>query len=115
MPLTIFCVLVVCGLWEISRIQVEHCLAGVLGTISLIAIQIWSTLWWLMGFFLIHLIKVVAVFGSLFGLTAAAALIIDTISLATTHVSALQLLLTVLYSWQIQAVDALWRLFRGRK
>ncbi|KAF3656655.1 putative protein phosphatase 2C 55-like [Capsicum annuum] len=90
-------------------------LAGVLGTISLIAIQIWSTLWWLLGFFLIHLIKVVAVFGSLFGLTAAAALIIDTISLATTHVSALQWLLTLLYSWQIQAVDALWRLFRGRK
>ncbi|XP_060183870.1 uncharacterized protein LOC132613705 isoform X2 [Lycium barbarum] len=90
-------------------------LAGVLGTISLIAIQIWSTLWWLLGFFLIHLIKVVAVFGSLFGLTAAAALIIDTISLATTHVSILQWLLTLLYSWQIQAVDALWRLFRGRK
>ncbi|XP_009804356.1 phosphatidylinositol N-acetylglucosaminyltransferase subunit GPI1 isoform X1 [Nicotiana sylvestris] len=90
-------------------------LAGVLGTISLIAIQIWSTIWWLLGLFLIHLIKVVAVFGSLFGLTAAAALIIDTISLATTHVSTLQWLLTLLYSWQIQAVDALWRLFRGRK
>ncbi|CAN4106626.1 unnamed protein product [Withania somnifera] len=103
-------------LWSRARAACLNTeLAGVFGTISLIATQIWSTLWWLLGFFLIHLIKVVAVFGSLFGLTAAAALTIDTISLATTHVSALQWLLTLLYSWQIQAVDALWRLFRGRK
>ncbi|KAL3819741.1 hypothetical protein ACJIZ3_005646 [Penstemon smallii] len=90
-------------------------LAGVLGMISLTAIQIWSTLWAYMGFLLIHFTKGLALSGILFGLTAAAALVIDTISLVTMHILTLHLFLSLLYSTQIQAVAALWRLFRGRK
>nr|GMC64932.1 phosphatidylinositol N-acetylglucosaminyltransferase subunit GPI1 isoform X1 [Ipomoea batatas] len=90
-------------------------LAGLLGMVSLNAIQIWSTLWLFLNFFLAYLMKMIAVSGSLFGLTTAAALTIDIISLATMHLSALHWLLSLIYSWQIQAISALWRLFRGRK
>ncbi|CAA2998474.1 Phosphatidylinositol N-acetylglucosaminyltransferase subunit Q [Olea europaea subsp. europaea] len=90
-------------------------LAGILGMISLNAIQIWSTLWFFMGFIFIHFIKGLAICGIFFGLTVAAALIIDVISLVTTHVLALHSFLSLIYSQQIQAIAALWRLFRGRK
>ncbi|XP_059656257.1 uncharacterized protein LOC132303147 isoform X1 [Cornus florida] len=90
-------------------------LAGVLGMISLNAIQIWSTLWFFVGLLSIYFIKGLAVSGILFGLTTPAALIIDIISLATLHVSALHWSISLLYSKQIQAIAALWRLFRGRK
>nr|GMD22106.1 phosphatidylinositol N-acetylglucosaminyltransferase subunit GPI1 isoform X1 [Ipomoea batatas] len=90
-------------------------LAGLLGMVSLNAIQIWSTLWLFLNFLLAYLMKMIAVSGSLFGLTTAAALTIDIISLATMHLSALHWLLSLIYSWQIQAISALWRLFRGRK
>lgn len=87
-------------------------LAGVLGMISLNAIQIWSTLWVFVGFLFVYFIKGLALCGIIFGLTSAAALIIDIISLVTMHVLALHLFLSLLYSTQIQAVAALWRLFR---
>ncbi|CAK7342708.1 unnamed protein product [Dovyalis caffra] len=90
-------------------------LAEMLGVISLNAIQIWSTLWILIGFLFIYFIKGLAVLGIVFGATIPAALIIDTISLATLHVSTLHWAISLLYSRQIQALAALWRLFRGRK
>lgn len=87
-------------------------LAGVLGMISLNAIQIWSTLWALMGFLFINLFKGLALCGILFGSTCAAALVVDIISLLTNHILILHLFLSLLYSTQIQALSALWRLFR---
>ncbi|KAL0428506.1 UNVERIFIED_CONTAM: Phosphatidylinositol N-acetylglucosaminyltransferase subunit Q [Sesamum latifolium] len=90
-------------------------LAGVLGMISLNAIQIWSTLWVFMGSLSVHFTKALALCGMIFGLTSAAALVVDIISLLAMHVLTLHLFLSLLYSTQIQAVAALWRLFRGRK
>lgn len=90
-------------------------LAGVLGMISLNAIQIWSTLSGFVGFLFIYIIKGLAISGILFGMTIPAALIIDIFLLATLHVSSLHWLLSLIYSTQIQALAALWRLFRGRK
>ena len=87
-------------------------LAGVLGMISLNAIQIWSTLWIFIGFLFIYFIKGLALLGILFGATIPAALIIDMVSIATLHVSTLHWAISLLYSWQIQALAALWRLFR---
>ncbi|XP_028761464.1 N-acetylglucosaminyl-phosphatidylinositol biosynthetic protein gpi1 isoform X2 [Neltuma alba] len=90
-------------------------LAGVLGMVSLNAIQIWSTLWIFVGFVLNYIVQGLAIIGILCGFTLPAALIIDMIVLATSHVSTLYWLISLLYSSQIQAVTALWRLFRGRK
>ncbi|CAL5423145.1 unnamed protein product [Camellia sinensis] len=90
-------------------------LARVLGMISLNAIQIWSTLWFFVGSLFIHFVEVLAISAVVFGLTTPAALIIDMILLATLHVSTLHWLISHLYSHQIQAITALWRLFRGRK
>ncbi|PIN05511.1 N-acetylglucosaminyltransferase complex, subunit PIG-Q/GPI1 [Handroanthus impetiginosus] len=90
-------------------------LAGVLGMTSLNAIQIWSTLWAVMGFLFIRFAKGLALCGIIFGLTSAAALIADIISLLTMHILTLHLFLSLLYSTQLQALAALWRLFRGRK
>ncbi|KAM5578003.1 N-acetylglucosaminyl-phosphatidylinositol biosynthetic protein gpi1 [Rosa sericea] len=90
-------------------------LAGVLGMISLTAIQIWSTIWIFLGFHFLYVIRGLAISGIIFGLTIPAALIIDLIALVTLHVSTLHWLISLLYSTQIQALAALWRLFRGRK
>ncbi|XP_015581438.1 phosphatidylinositol N-acetylglucosaminyltransferase subunit GPI1 isoform X1 [Ricinus communis] len=90
-------------------------LAGVLGMISLNAIQIWSTLWIFIGFLAIYFIKGLAVLGILFGATIPAAMIMDIVALATFHVTTLHRAMSLLYSRQIQALAALWRLFRGRK
>ncbi|KAM7270379.1 hypothetical protein ACFE04_029593 [Oxalis oulophora] len=90
-------------------------LASVLGMISLTAIQIWSTLWSFLGFLFCYLIKGLALLGIVFGATVPAALIIDIICVATLHVSIVRLLISILYSQQIQALAFLWRLFRGRK
>lgn len=87
-------------------------LAGVLGKMSLDVIQIWSTLWSFVDFIFIPLSKMIALSGILFGLSTAAALIIDMISHLTKHVFILQWLLSVIYSQQIQALAALWRFFR---
>lgn len=90
-------------------------LAGVLGMISLNAIQIWSTIWTFVGSLIIHFIRALALLGIFFGVTIPAALFIDIMTLVTLHVSALHWLIALLYSQQIQALAALWRLFRGRK
>ncbi|KAF5753657.1 putative phosphatidylinositol N-acetylglucosaminyltransferase [Helianthus annuus] len=90
-------------------------LAGVLGTFSLNTIQIWSTLWGSMRFIFIFIVKGLAVSGVLFGFTTPASLTVDLITVSTTHVSTLHWLISILYSRQIQATTALWRLFRGQK
>ncbi|XP_050379635.1 N-acetylglucosaminyl-phosphatidylinositol biosynthetic protein gpi1 [Argentina anserina] len=90
-------------------------LAGVLGMVSLTAIQIWTTIWIALGFHFLYVIRGLAISGIIFGLTVPAALIIDFIALVTLHVSTLHWLISLLYSTQIQALAALWRLFRGRK
>ncbi|CAL1383209.1 unnamed protein product [Linum trigynum] len=90
-------------------------LAGILGMVSLNAIQIWSTLWVFIGFLIIYFIKGLALLGILFGLTIPAALAIDIVGLATAHVSVLHSGVSILYSSQIEALGAIWRLFRGRK
>ncbi|TXG55787.1 hypothetical protein EZV62_017100 [Acer yangbiense] len=90
-------------------------LAEVLGMISLNAIQIWSTLWIIVGSLSIYLVKGLAIFGILFGITVPAALVIDMIAIVTLHISTLHWMISLVYSQQIQALAALWRLFRGRK
>ncbi|KAL5230455.1 hypothetical protein ABZP36_029231 [Zizania latifolia] len=90
-------------------------LAELLGMISLNAIQIYSTLWFIVGGFLRHIIWGLAFSGILFGLTVPVSLFIDVIQLATLHVTLLQWLISLIYSRQIQTVTSLWRLFRGRK
>ncbi|KAM3690971.1 hypothetical protein ACB094_09G160500 [Castanea mollissima] len=90
-------------------------LAGVLGMVSLNAIQIWSTLSVFLGFLSIYIIKGLAISGILFGMTVPAALIIDFFLLATLHISTLHWLVSLVYSTQTQALADLWRLFSGRK
>ncbi|KAK1552197.1 hypothetical protein Q3G72_012226 [Acer saccharum] len=90
-------------------------LAEVLGMISLNAIQIWSTLWIIVGSLSIYLVKGLAILGILFGITVPAALVIDMIAIVTLHISTLHWMISLVYSQQIQALAALWRLFRGRK
>ncbi|XVF29219.1 hypothetical protein REPUB_Repub15cG0101900 [Reevesia pubescens] len=90
-------------------------LAGVLGMISLNTIQIWSTLWIFVGSLFIYFIKGLAILAILFGVTIPAALVIDMIMIATLHVSTLHWLISILYSRQLHALAALWRLFRGQK
>lgn len=90
-------------------------LAGVLGMVSLNAIQIWSTLSVILGFLSIYIIKGLAISGILFGMTIPAALIIDIFLLATLHISTLHWLVSLVYSTQTQALADLWRLFSGRK
>ncbi|KAL2923428.1 Phosphatidylinositol N-acetylglucosaminyltransferase subunit Q [Bienertia sinuspersici] len=90
-------------------------LAGVFGIISLNAIQIWSTLWFSAADVFSYVIKAVALSGILLGMTISVALISDMIAIATFHVNILEYWISLLYSLQIQALTALWRLFRGRK
>ncbi|CAN1844978.1 Phosphatidylinositol N-acetylglucosaminyltransferase subunit Q [Linum perenne] len=90
-------------------------LAGILGMISLNAIQIWSTLWVFIDFLVIYFIKGLAVLGAVSGVTIPAALVIDIIGIGTAHVSALHWGISVVYSNQIQALGAIWRLFRPRR
>ncbi|XP_073222653.1 uncharacterized protein [Cicer arietinum] len=90
-------------------------LAGVLGMLSLNAIQVWSTLWIFVGFIFNYIIRGLFILGILCGFTVPASLIIDMIALGTLHVSTLHWLISLVYSSQIQALAALWRLFRGRK
>lgn len=90
-------------------------LAELLGMISLNAIQIYSTLWFIMGGVLRHIVRGLAFSGILFGFTVPVSFFIDIIQLATLHVTMLQWLVSLIYSRQIQTVTSLWRLFRGRK
>uniref|UniRef100_A0A0E0L0M4 Phosphatidylinositol N-acetylglucosaminyltransferase subunit Q n=1 Tax=Oryza punctata TaxID=4537 RepID=A0A0E0L0M4_ORYPU len=90
-------------------------LAELLGMISLNAIQIYSTLWSIVGGFLRNIIWGIAFSGILLGLTVPVSFFIDVIQLATLHITLLQWLISLIYSRQIQTVASLWRLFRGRK
>ncbi|KAK1643725.1 hypothetical protein QYE76_061530 [Lolium multiflorum] len=90
-------------------------LAELLGMISLNVIQIYSTLWFILGGFLKHIIQGLAFSGILLGFTVPVSFFIDIIQLATLHVTLLQWLISLIYSRQIQTVTSLWRLFRGRK
>ncbi|KAB2067227.1 hypothetical protein ES319_A09G212600v1 [Gossypium barbadense] len=90
-------------------------LAEVLGMVSLNTIQIWSTLWIFVGSLFIYFIKGLAILAILFGVTIPAALVIDMIVIVTLHVSTLHWLISILYSQQLHALAALWRIFRGRK
>ncbi|KAK8599736.1 hypothetical protein V6N12_049609 [Hibiscus sabdariffa] len=90
-------------------------LAEVLGMISLNTIQIWSTLWIFVGSLFIYFIKGLGILSILWGVTIPAALVIDMIVIATLHVSTLHWLISILYSQQLHALAALWRIFRGRK
>lgn len=90
-------------------------LAGVLGMVSLNAIQMWSALWTSVGSLFIYFIKGFSMLAILSGVTIPAALIIDAILIATFHVSTLHWLISILYSQQLHALAALWRIFRGRK
>ncbi|XP_023518090.1 N-acetylglucosaminyl-phosphatidylinositol biosynthetic protein gpi1 isoform X2 [Cucurbita pepo subsp. pepo] len=90
-------------------------LTGVLGIVSLNAIQIWSTVWFFFSFIFIYVVKALAISGILFGGTLPAAFTSDLISVASCHVSTLHWFFSLIYSSQIQALAALWRLFRGQK
>ncbi|KAG4184944.1 hypothetical protein ERO13_A09G201700v2 [Gossypium hirsutum] len=90
-------------------------LAEVLGMVSLNTIQIWSTLWIFVGSLFIYFIKGLSILAILFGVTIPAALVIDMIVIVTLHVSTLHWLISILYSQQLHALAALWRIFRGRK
>ncbi|KAK2405142.1 N-acetylglucosaminyl transferase component family protein / Gpi1 family protein [Trifolium repens] len=59
--------------------------------------------------------ELAGVLGILCGFTVPASLIVDMIVLGTLHVSTLHWFISIVYSSQIQALAALWRLFRGRK
>ncbi|KAL8141563.1 hypothetical protein V2J09_014595 [Rumex salicifolius] len=90
-------------------------LAGVLGIVSLNAIQIWSTLWSFTIGLCYYAIKFFALSGFFLGMTIPAAMLMDIMTVAAKHVSSLHWFMSLLYSHQIQALTALWRLFRGRK
>ncbi|PKA59227.1 hypothetical protein AXF42_Ash001320 [Apostasia shenzhenica] len=90
-------------------------LAEFFGTISLNAIQVFSTSWFFMGALLRHFISGLAYIGIFFGSTVIAALCLDMLKLATLHISILHMLISFIYSKQIQTLASLWRLFRGRK
>ncbi|KAK9195183.1 hypothetical protein WN943_003302 [Citrus x changshan-huyou] len=81
-------------------------LAGVLGMISLHAIQIWSALWFFMDALLLYLVKGLAMLGILFGMTVPAAFIRDMIVLVTLHVSTLHWVMSLLYSQQITSISS---------
>lgn len=87
-------------------------LATVFGMFSLNVIQIWSTIWVLLNLLYCNIIRSLAISGIIFGVTVPAAFIIDTVKLATLHLSVLHWLFTYLYAVQIQALASLWRLFR---
>ncbi|AES81287.1 putative phosphatidylinositol N-acetylglucosaminyltransferase [Medicago truncatula] len=95
--------------------KLNYELAGVLGMLSLNVIQVWSTLWIFVGFIFNYIIRGLSILGILCGFTVPASLIIDMIALGTLHVSTLHWFISLVYSTQIQALAALWRLFRGRK
>ncbi|KAE8728058.1 N-acetylglucosaminyl transferase component family protein / Gpi1 family protein, putative isoform 2 [Hibiscus syriacus] len=71
--------------------------------------------WIFVGSLFIYFIKGLAILAILFGVTIPVALVIDIIAIVTLHVSTLHWLISILYSQQLHALAALWRIFRGRK
>eukprot|EP00250_Pteridium_aquilinum_P003546 c13855_g1_i2 orf=38-2389(+) len=90
-------------------------LAGMLGLFSLSVIQVWSTLMYLLKPMLGPFLYMLAIASMLLGITVPAAMVVDMLFLATLHISTLHQLVAFVYSNQLQALAALWRLFRGRK
>lgn len=87
-------------------------LAGMLGLFSLNVIQVWSTLMYLLKPLFGPFLYILAIAGMLLGITVPAAMIADMLFLATIHISTLHQLVAFMYSNQLQALAALWRLFR---
>ncbi|KAI5080454.1 hypothetical protein GOP47_0003637 [Adiantum capillus-veneris] len=90
-------------------------LAGMLGLFSLNVIQVWSTLVYLLKPLFGPFLCMLAVTGMFLGITVPAAIIADMLFLVTFHISTLHQMVAFMYSNQLQALAALWRLFRGRK
>ncbi|KAH7286101.1 hypothetical protein KP509_33G058400 [Ceratopteris richardii] len=90
-------------------------LAGMLGLFSLNVIQVWSTLVYLLKPLFGPFLYMLALSGMILGITVPAAIIADMLFLVTFHISTLHQLVAFIYSNQLQALAALWRLFRGRK
>ena len=87
-------------------------LAETLGLVSLNMIQVWSTLLYFLKPVFGPCLFLFAISGMLLGITVPAAMIADMLFLATFHISTLHQLVAFLYSNQLQALAALWRLFR---
>eukprot|EP00249_Psilotum_nudum_P015115 c25175_g1_i2 orf=158-2374(+) len=90
-------------------------LAGFLGLLSLNVIQVWSTSMYFLMPAIGPFLCMLAISGMLLGITVLAAIVADVLFLATIHVYTLHQVVAFLYSNQLQALAALWRLFRGRK
>jgi phosphatidylinositol glycan class Q protein len=87
-------------------------LAEALGLVSLNMIQVWSTLLYFLKPVFGPSLHVFVISGMLLGITVPAAMIADMLFLVTFHISALHQFVAFLYSNQLQALAALWRLFR---
>ncbi|BBM98398.1 hypothetical protein Mp_1g13180 [Marchantia polymorpha subsp. ruderalis] len=90
-------------------------LAAVFGTLSLHWIQTWSTLLFTAIPAIKILLYVLSVSGIILGFTVLAAMVSDMVTLATIHVLSLHYAIAFIYSNQLRALAALFRLFRGRK
>ncbi|KAL3701447.1 hypothetical protein R1sor_019469 [Riccia sorocarpa] len=90
-------------------------LAAVFGTLSLHWIQTWSTLLVTSVPAIKVLLVVMGLCGIVMGFTVLAALVADVVSLSTIHVLTLHDAISFIYSNQLRALAALFRLFRGRK
>ena len=66
----------------------------------------------MVGYIFNYIIQGLSVLGILCGITVPASLVIDMIALATLHISTLHWFISLVYSSQLQALAALWRLFR---
>ncbi|GAU17927.1 hypothetical protein TSUD_330510, partial [Trifolium subterraneum] len=102
--------------WSLLYHEESICLSG-LNFIHWFATFLRSGCVWLMGNpagFKLNA-ELAGVLGILCGFTVPASLIVDMIALGTLHVSTLHWFISIVYSSQIQALAALWRLFRGRK
>ncbi|KAK2458555.1 N-acetylglucosaminyl transferase component family protein / Gpi1 family protein [Trifolium repens] len=102
--------------WSLLYHEESICLSG-LNFIHWFATFLRSGCVWLMGNpagFKLNA-ELAGVLGILCGFTVPASLFVDMIVLGTLHVSTLHWFISIVYSSQIQALAALWRLFRGRK
>ncbi|KAG6553491.1 hypothetical protein Mapa_004403 [Marchantia paleacea] len=90
-------------------------LAAVFGTLSLHWIQTWSTLLFTAIPAIKILLYVLSVSGIILGFAVLAAMVSDMVTLATIHVLSLHYAIAFIYSNQLRALAALFRLFRGRK
>ncbi|KAL2649482.1 hypothetical protein R1flu_017610 [Riccia fluitans] len=90
-------------------------LAAVFGTLSLHWIQTWSTLLFTSVPAIKVFLLVLGLSGIVMGFTVMSSLLADMASLSTIHVLTLHDAIGFIYSNQLRALAALFRLFRGRK